>query len=98
MTEREQLGHDLAGHTDQASLDNCQHVLARVYEFLDHELDTASGDAIRAHLVECEPCLEAFDVEQAVKSLVNRRCGGDKAPTQLRAKIVMQMSVTRRSL
>ena len=98
MSERDQLGHEPSGHTDQASPENCQHVLARVYEFLDQELDTASGDAIRAHLVECEPCLEAFDVEQALKSLVNRRCGGDKAPAQLRAKIVTQMTVIRRSL
>ena len=98
MSEQDQVGLQPEGHTDQASLDNCQHVLARVYEFLDHEVDDASGDAIREHLVECEPCLEAFDVEQALKSLVNRRCGGDKAPSQLRAKIVTQMTVIRRSL
>ena len=41
----------------------CQHVLDRVYEFLDNEVDTATGDEIRAHLTECEPCLDRFDVE-----------------------------------
>ena len=59
---------------------SAQHVLDRVYEFLDHEVDTATGDEIRAHLAECEPCLDRFDVEQAVKALVKRCCGGDKAP------------------
>ncbi len=76
----------------------CDHVLARVHEFLDHEVDTATGDEIRAHLTECEPCLDRFDVEQAVKSLVKRCCGGDKAPDSLRVSIMTSISVTRRSL
>ncbi|SDU90142.1 mycothiol system anti-sigma-R factor [Microlunatus sagamiharensis] len=76
----------------------CDHVLARVHEFLDHEVDTATGDEIRAHLTECEPCLDRFDVEQAVKSLVKRCCGGDKAPDRLRVSIMSSITVTRRSL
>jgi mycothiol system anti-sigma-R factor len=83
---------------DDASLDDCEHVLERVYEFLDKEVDDATGDAIRRHLSMCEPCLERFDVEEAVKSLVHRRCGGETAPTHLRAKIVSQLTVVRRTL
>ena len=71
---------------------DCEHVLARVHEFLDHELDHASGDEIRAHLAACEPCLDQFDVEQAVRSLVNRCCGGDKAPSALRTKVLGQLA------
>ncbi len=78
------------------SLD-CEHVLERVYEFLDHECDSASGDAIRHHLAMCEPCLDRFDVEQAMKSLINRRCGGDQAPSHLRARIVSTLTVIRRT-
>jgi len=74
---------------------DCEHVLERVYEFIDNELDTASSDAIRNHLVACEPCLERFDVEQAVKSLVRKRCGGDKAPGHLLEKVLGQLSVAR---
>jgi mycothiol system anti-sigma-R factor len=84
--------------SDDASLDDCEHVLGRVYEFLDNELDAATGDAIRHHLAMCEPCLERFDVEAAVKSLVHRRCGGEAAPQHLRAKIVYQMTVIRKTL
>jgi anti-sigma factor (TIGR02949 family) len=77
----------------------CQHVLDRVHAFLDHEVDTATGDEIRAHLSECEPCLDRFDVEQAVKSLVKRCCGNDKAPDHLRVSIMTKIQVTtRRSL
>lgn len=71
---------------------DCEHMLARVHEFLDHELDTASSDEIRAHLAACEPCLDQFDVEQAVRSLVNRCCGGDKAPSALRTKVLGQLA------
>ena len=84
--------------SDAAPLDDCEHVLERVYEFLDNELDVATGDAIRHHLAMCEPCLERFDVEEAVKSLVHRRCGGEVAPQHLRAKIVYQMTVIRKTL
>jgi mycothiol system anti-sigma-R factor len=83
---------------DEASFDDCEHVLERVYEFLDNEIDAASSDAIRRHLAMCEPCLDRFDVEEAVKSLVHRRCGGDVAPSHLRMKIVTQLTVLRKTL
>ena len=73
---------------DKPTTTECEHVLDRIYEFLDHELDSASSDEIREHLVGCEPCLDRYDVEQAVKTLVNRTCGGDKAPTHLRSKVM----------
>jgi mycothiol system anti-sigma-R factor len=76
-----------------ADAGDCEHVLEKVYQFIDHELDTASSDAIRQHLVACEPCLERFDVEQAVKSLVHKRCGGDQAPNHLREKVLGRLAV-----
>ncbi|HYP46273.1 MAG TPA: mycothiol system anti-sigma-R factor [Propionibacteriaceae bacterium] len=83
------------GHDDAHLADDCAHVLKRVYEFIDNELDSASGDTIREHLSACEPCLDKFDVEQAVKSLVARRCGGDTAPDHLRAKVLSQLTAGR---
>ena len=87
-----------AEEPEQPSSADCQHALHRMYEFLDNELDTASGDAIRQHLVECEPCLDRFDVEQAMKALVHRCCGNDVAPQHLRTRIVTQLTVFRRTL
>jgi len=75
--------------------EDCEHVLEQVYQFIDNELDTASSDAIRQHLVACEPCLDRFDVEQAVKSLVAKCCGGETAPTQLRDKVLGQLAVAK---
>jgi len=80
---------------DESLDDDCQYVLERVYVFLDHELDDASGDLVRQHLAACEPCLERFDVELAFKSLVARRCGGDTAPQQLRDKVLGRLAQAR---
>lgn len=78
--------------------EDCTHVLKQVYAFLDDELDNASGDAIREHLAACEPCLDRFDVEQAVKALVHRHCGNDRAPAELRAKILVQIASVRTTI
>jgi anti-sigma factor (TIGR02949 family) len=85
-------------HASTDSYDHCEQVVERMYEFLDHEIDTATGDAIRQHLAACEPCMDRFDVELAVRTLVRRRCGGEVAPSQLRSKIISQLTVIRRSL
>jgi mycothiol system anti-sigma-R factor len=81
-----------------ASLDDCEQVLEHVYEFLDNELDAATSDTIRHHLAMCEPCLDRFDAEEALKGLVHRCCGGEVAPSHLRAKIVTQLTVIRKTL
>jgi anti-sigma factor (TIGR02949 family) len=78
--------------------DYCALVAERMHEFLDNELDEASGDDIRAHLAACEPCLHRFDVEQAVRTLVRRCCTGEVAPASLRTRIVSQLTVIRRTL
>jgi mycothiol system anti-sigma-R factor len=92
--------YDRSGETNSiaaATADgDCEHVLERVYEFIDNELDTASGDAIRQHLSDCEPCLDKFDVEQAVKKLVAKRRGGDQAPAHLRDKVLGQLAAAKR--
>lgn len=86
-----QEGDDpLAGlHLDS----DCSDILGRMHEFLDHELDVRTSDAIRAHLDACEHCLDDYDVVHALKALVNRCCRSQKAPQQLRMTIVT--SITR---
>lgn len=68
--------------------DDCEKALSQLYEFLDSELDTADADDIRHHLAACEPCMDAFDAEQAMKKLIKRGCGAEQAPQELRAKVM----------
>ena len=71
---------------------DCDAVLADVYLYLDDESDPEVRQRIRAHLDDCAPCLRQFGLEQDVKSLVARCCGGDIAPDSLKANIRVRLS------
>jgi mycothiol system anti-sigma-R factor len=66
---------------------DCDEVLRDVYLYLDDETDEAAKNRIRQHLDGCAPCLKQFGLEQDVRSLVARCCGGDQAPSALRQRI-----------
>jgi len=67
-----------------------------MYEFLDGELADADSDTIRRHLADCEPCLDHFDVETAMRALVSRCCRSEVAPASLKAKIEVILRTTTR--
>jgi mycothiol system anti-sigma-R factor len=66
---------------------DCRDVLGEVYLYLDLECDEQRRSLIRTHLDECSPCLREFGIEQEVKVLVSRCCGGEKAPDALRERL-----------
>jgi anti-sigma factor (TIGR02949 family) len=84
-----------AGGSDN---EECARALERVYEFLDHELDTANAQTIADHLAACEPCLDTYDLEQMVKSLIHRSCGGEVAPAALRQRVMISMTTVWREV
>ncbi len=65
---------------------DCSEAIARLFEFLDHEIDELTGDRIRRHLADCEPCLAEYDVEDHVRAIVKRSCA-ESAPTSLHLRI-----------
>lgn len=69
---------------------DCAQALARLFEFLDAELDEALGDRIREHLAECEDCLTEYDVSDHLKRLVQRSCH-ELAPAELHERIRAQL-------
>ena len=70
---------------------DCTEVLLDVHRFLDGEIDEARTTRIRRHLDECSPCLRQFGIEREVKQLVARCCGAERAPDDLRGRIVAQL-------
>jgi len=70
---------------------DCDEVLADVYLYLDDETDGAVRQRIRSHLDGCAPCLRQYGLEQDVKVLVARSCGGDVAPSSLKARIRIRL-------
>ena len=73
---------------------NCSDALERLWEYLDAELDALDSDVVRAHLAECQGCLDEYDVEVVVKNLVRRGCQ-ETAPDTLRVRIHEQLTVMR---
>ena len=65
----------------------CDEVLAEVFLFLDNECNEQHRVRIQQHLEECGPCLRKFGIEDEVKALVHRKCGGDRAPDSLKRKV-----------
>lgn len=66
---------------------DCTAFLAEVYLYLDSECDESRRAQLQAHMDECPGCLQKYGVERAVKDLVGRCCGGERAPEDLRAKV-----------
>ena len=67
--------------------EDCTEVLRSLYAFHDHELTDAEADEIRAHLLACEPCLDHYQVENALRLLIRRCCSEEKAPETLRMRV-----------
>jgi len=76
------------GHPHEA---DCSSVLDRIYEYIDHEMADDDCATVQNHLDDCAPCLAEFGLEQAVKALVQRSCGSDHAPEQLREKVLSKI-------
>jgi len=80
--------------TDEHSKD-CDMVLEHVQEFLDNELDSATEEAVRAHIAICEPCLDQAEVWMAVKTLVKRACTAETVPDSVVSRVSLRVSSMR---
>jgi mycothiol system anti-sigma-R factor len=73
---------------------NCSEVLAEVWLFLDHECDQRRRELLEKHLDECSPCLEQFGIDEHLKVLLARKCGGEHAPDGLKQRLRDQIRKT----
>lgn len=74
---------------------DCGAVLDSVYVYLDGEVDDERAQLVRHHLDDCVGCLQAYGLEREVKLLVARCCGSDRAPEQLRQKVLLRIREVR---
>lgn len=71
---------------------DCGDVLHELYVYIDDETDDRTKSRIRQHLEACAPCFAQYGLEQDVRALVTRCCGGDVAPESLRARIHVRIT------
>lgn len=70
--------------------DDCVDYIERIVYLLDNELDQADCAVVELHLRECGPCLERYDLQRTVKTLVARSCS-EAAPDSLRDRVRLQL-------
>jgi mycothiol system anti-sigma-R factor len=71
---------------------DCDDVLKDVYLYLDDESDETLKNRIRQHLDACAQCLKQYGLEQDVRALISRCCGGDQAPESLHQRIRVRIT------
>ncbi|MEI2820876.1 MAG: mycothiol system anti-sigma-R factor [Marmoricola sp.] len=70
---------------------DCSEVISRMYFYLDSELEAGDIGMIQTHLIECGPCLEKYDVERRLKTLIARTCV-ESAPPTLRDRVMFTIA------
>ena len=61
--------------------EHCDEALARMYEYLDGELDESDVvERIRFHLEDCPPCGDSFDFERRLQHVVRERLAEEVPP------------------
>ena len=66
---------------------NCNEALAEIFLLLDRECSPERDAELRRHIEDCPPCLEEYGIDEQLKQLLARKCGGDHAPDQLKQKL-----------
>lgn len=64
----------------------CVETLRAMYLFIDRETDEARRDELGQHLADCPPCLEKFEFEAELKTVIAARCT-DEVPDHLYERV-----------
>ena len=66
---------------------HCEEALAEIFLLLDRECSPERDAELRRHIDDCPPCLEEYGIDEQLKLLLARKCGGDHAPAELKQKL-----------
>lgn len=64
----------------------CDHVIAKLWEYVDGELKEENAARVRAHLEICSRCFPQYDFQRAYKEFV-RRSAQQPMPARLRRRV-----------
>jgi mycothiol system anti-sigma-R factor len=64
----------------------CTEAVEVLYHYLDGQLTEERRILIRHHLNDCPPCLDAFDFEAELRSLIAHKCR-ERVPDSLRIRV-----------
>ena len=70
---------------------DCGEAVARLQDYLKHELTPEVAAEMRAHLEDCPPCLGHARFEQSFLRMLEARARGCSCPSELRARIEREL-------
>jgi mycothiol system anti-sigma-R factor len=65
----------------------CEEALSEIFQLLDKECSPTRDAELRKHIEDCPPCLEEYGIDEQLKHLLARKCGGDLAPADLKSRL-----------
>jgi len=77
----------MSGAESEKDKVNCSEALAEIFLLLDRECSPERDAELRRHIEDCPPCLEEYGIDEQLKQLLARKCGGDTAPNELKQKL-----------
>lgn len=72
---------------------DCERALEELSQYLDKELDGASGRELEQHLAECQDCFSRAEFERRLRTLVRRSCKGERIPRAVEQRLRLLLEV-----
>ena len=69
----------------------CEEALARVYEYLDGELEGVTHEQVEAHFRICTRCYPHLKLENRFRDALHRAVEGQAAPPELKERVLALM-------
>mgnify|MGYP003573952783 CR=1 FL=1 len=73
---------------DGSGMLSCEETLARLYEFLDGELEDVTQAQVEAHFDVCAKCYPHLAMERSFLDALHRVVEGESAPSHLKSRVL----------
>lgn len=73
---------------------DCVETTARLHLYIDRELSNEEIVVVQQHLYGCPRCECRFHFDMHIKRLIHERCAIERAPSQLREKVLQLLART----
>jgi anti-sigma factor (TIGR02949 family) len=67
---------------------SCQEALRLVNEFIDGELENVPSAEVERHFEMCQRCYPHLRLERCFRNAIRRACAKEKAPAELRERVL----------
>jgi mycothiol system anti-sigma-R factor len=71
---------------------SCEEASARLFEYLDGELESVSEEEVRGHLEVCERCYPRVEFEKHFLEAIQRSQNGGRASASLKEKVLRSLA------